>query len=277
MAIELKQVIEFLGYKPEELKEFDDLKNKFETEFVRTSAINEEFEPVKKLVGQAYGSFDSDLVKVGKAHDIAVTEIEGWKDAKIKDKIKLLTSELVKTKDAQIEELAKKANQNNDEKLNEITQLLEKEKLKRKDTETLLKSISKEYDDSKASYEGKLKNIKLDTLKGGALGQIKWIDGVTELQSEGFNSIINKKYKFDLDESGNKLVVTDADGKMIPNAKVTGTFKSAEEVLIEEAVKLNLYKLNGDGGKGKPPEKKVQENNNNEAPLRQVAKRMHIG
>lgn len=276
MAIELKQVIEFLGYKPEEIKEFDDLKSKFESEFVRASAINEDFEPVKKLVGQAYGSFDSDLVKVGKAHDIAVTEIEGWKDAKIKDKIKLLTAELVKSKDTLIEDLKVKANQNNDEKLNEITALLEKEKLKRKDTETLLKTVSKEFDDTKASYEGKLKNIKLDTLKGNALGQIKWIDGVTELQSEGFNSIINKKYKFDLDETGNKLVVTDADGKQIQNPKVTGTFKSAEEVLVEEAVKLNLYKLNGDGGKGKPAEKKVAETKE-DTPLRTVAKRMQIG
>jgi hypothetical protein len=276
MPIELKQVIEFLGYKPEEIKELDDLKGKFEAEFVRTSAINEEFEPVKKLIGQAYGSFDSDLVKVGKANDIAVTEIEGWKEAKIKDKLKLLTSELVKSKEAIIKDLTVKASQNNDEKLNEITAALEKEKQKRKDTEGLLQNVSKEFDESKAGYEGKLKNIKLDTLRSNALSQIKWIDGVSELQTKGFNSIINEKYKFDLDEAGNKLVVTDAEGKQIQNPKVTGTFKSAEEVLVEEAVKLSLYKLNGDGGKPKPTEKKVTDSGDAK-PLREVAKRFNMG
>lgn len=243
MAIELKQVIEYLGMNPEEIKELDDLKGKFDSEFVRKSAINEDFEPVKKLIGAAYGSFDSDLSNVAKGHEIKVSEIEGWKDAKIKDKVKLLASAIVKNKELQIEELTKKAGQGNDEKVKELTEFLEKEKSKRKDIEALLKNVSTELDTTKQTYESKLKSTKLDTLINSARAGIKWIDGVTELQTEGFNSIISKKFKFDLDETG-KLQVTDAEGKLIPNTKVTGTFKTADEVLAEEAIRQNLYKIN---------------------------------
>lgn len=243
MAIELKQVIEYLGMNPEEIKELDDLKGKFDSEFVRKSAINEDFEPVKKLIGAAYGSFDSDLSNVAKGHEIKVSAIEGWKDAKIKDKVKLLASAIVKSKELQIEELTKKAGQGNDEKVKELTDFLEKEKSKRKDIEALLKNVSTELDTTKQTYESKLKSTKLGTLINSAMAGIKWIDEVTELQTEGFNSIIAKKFKFDLDETG-KLQVTDAEGKLIPNTKVTGTFKTADEVLAEEAIRQNLYKIN---------------------------------
>ena len=259
MAIETKEIIAFLGFKEEEVPTLDALKAKFEPEFIRTSAINAELEPVKKLIGEVYGSVNTDFQKIAKANEINIEDIEEWKNAKVKDKLKILTTEISKKKDSIIEDLTKKASLNNDEKLNEITTLLEKEKLKRKEIDGLLKQVSTDFDAYKVTATDQLKNIKSNTLKNGALSTVKWKDGITELEQEGYNSIINKKYKFELDETGTKLEAKDAEGKQIPNPKVTGTFKSVEEVLVEEAVKLNLYKLNSDNGKKKEVEKKIEE------------------
>ena len=259
MAIETKEIIAFLGFKEEEVPTLDALKAKFEPEFIRTSAINAELEPVKKLIGEVYGSVNTDFQKIAKANEINIEDIEEWKNAKVKDKLKILTTEISKKKDSIIEDLTKKASLNNDEKLNEITTLLEKEKQKRKEIDGLLKQVSTDFDAYKVTATDQLKNIKSNTLKNGALSTVKWKDGITELEQEGYNSIINKKYKFELDETGTKLEAKDSEGKQIPNPKVTGTFKTVEEVLVEEAVKLNLYKLNSDNGKKKEVEKKIEE------------------
>ena len=64
MAIELKEVIEFLGYKSDEIKELSDLKTKFDTEFVRAANINEDSEPVKKILGKVYGTLENDFKKI---------------------------------------------------------------------------------------------------------------------------------------------------------------------------------------------------------------------
>jgi hypothetical protein len=275
MPIETKDIIEYLGFNPENVKELEDLKSNFEKEFIRASAITEDYEPVKKIVGKIYGSIETDLTKVAKSHEINLDEISDWKDSKIKDKLKIVTSKLSEKQQSMIDELQKKASQNNDEKVNELSKMLEKKDKKLNDTESLLKSISKEYDEFKNNSSNQLKTIKLDTMKTNLFTQIKFKDGINEIEQEGYNSIIGKKFRFDLDENG-KMIVTDSDGKLIPNSKVTGTFKSPDEVLTEEAVKLGLYKLNNDGGKQKPTPTKTASPMGEVKALRQVAQRMII-
>lgn len=262
MPIETKEVIEFaeyLGYKPAEIKDLAELKTKFEGEFVRTSLINEEFEPVKKLIGKAYGSLEVDLQKVAKTNDVNVDEIEGWKDAKMKDKVKLLASKLIESKNTQIEELTKKAGQGNDEKVTELTKAKEKLERKFSDTDELLKTVSREYEDFKVSAANQLKSIKLDTLKASELSKIPFIGDVTTLQKEGYNALVAKELKFDLDESGSKLIVMNSEGKQIPNTKVSGTFLSPEDALISIAAREKLLKLNEVAGTKKEQAKKVTE------------------
>ena len=216
MPIETKDIIEYLGFNPEQVKELEDLKSNFEKEFIRASAITEDFEPVKKIVGKIYGSIETDLTKVAKSHEINLDEISDWKDSKIKDKLKIVTSKLSEKQQSMIDELQKKASQNNDEKVNELSKMLEKKDKKLNDTESLLKSISKEYDEFKNNSSNQLKSIKLDTMKSNLFTQIKFKDGINEIEQEGYNSIIGKKFRFDLDENG-KMIVTDSEGKLIPN------------------------------------------------------------
>ncbi|MGK3946259.1 hypothetical protein ABK046_48895, partial [Streptomyces caeruleatus] len=84
-----------------------------------------------------------------------------------------------------IEELTKKAGQGNDEKVTELTKAKEKLERKFSDTDELLKTVSREYEDFKVSAANQLKSIKLDTLKASELSKIPFIGDVTTLQKEG--------------------------------------------------------------------------------------------
>ena len=276
--MEVKEVIEFLGLKPDEIKTVDDLKAKFEPEFVRISTLTEDSEIIKPFTSKSFGILETESRKLAKKFEIDIdTDIPEFKTVKkATEKYDLVAAKIIEKKDAKIAELAANAGKGNDEKVNELTATLEKEKKARKDEKELLKSISKEFDDYKATAANQLKTIKLETLKAAAKSTVKIIPEATELQKEGYDSIINKRFKFDLDETGNKLVVYDADGKLIPNPKVTGTFKSAEDVLLEIAVKENLCKLNPDGGKPKPEDTKKFSGKEDDKPLRSVAKRMNV-
>jgi len=276
--MEVKEVIEFLGLKPDEIKTVYDLKAKFEPEFVRISTLTEDSDIIKPFTSKNFGILETQARQLAKKHEIDIeTELPEFKTVKkATEKYDLVAAKIAEKKDAKIAELAANAGKGNDEKVNELTATLEKEKKARKDEKELLKSISKEFDDYKATAANQLKTIKLDTLKSSAKSKIKFIPEATELQLAGFEAIIDKKYKFDLDEVGSKLVVYDAEGKLIPNPKVTGTFKSADDVLLEEAVKAQLYKLNPNGGEKKPENDKKFSGKEDDKPLRSVAKRMNV-
>lgn len=281
MAIEAKEIIEYLGFKPEDIKELSDLKPKMETEFIRTSNITEDSEPVKKIVGKIFGSIETDLNKVAKASEVSLDEIPEWKDAKLKDKLKIFAGKLEEKSQNIIADLTKKAGQNSDEKVRELEVKLEKQKIKISDLDSMLKNTAQEYNQFKEQSATQLKTVKINVLKSDALSKIKFKPDISEFEREGYNAVIEKKYKFDLDEN-DKPIVTDSKGSLIPNLKVNGTWKTIQEVLEEEAIAGKLYQLNNDAGKPKPstsrtiaeiPEKgtiAVQ-------PDRQVAKRMQIG
>lgn len=48
--MEFKEVASYLGFKEDEIKTLDDFKTKFDAEFLRTSAITEDSEPVHKMI-----------------------------------------------------------------------------------------------------------------------------------------------------------------------------------------------------------------------------------
>lgn len=246
------ELINYLGVKPDEVKDVAELKNKFDTEFIRTSAITEDSEPVKKILGKTFGTLENEIKKVAKEFEVDVDfDTPELKDKKVKDKLKFFVSEFANKNKSIIDELTIKAGQGNDEKLKEYETKLTKEQQKRKDAENLLNSVKTEYEGFKEQSEKSIKGIKLNILKKDAFSKLKLRPDISEIEKKGFDSVIHEKYNFDIDEN-ESVFVTDKKGAKIPSTKVTGTFKTVTEILEEEAIAGKLALINGDGGKPKP-------------------------
>lgn len=275
MAIELKQVIEFLGYNPEEIKELSDLKTKFDTEFVRTSNITADYEPVKKILGKTLGITETKLQKYSKTNEL---DIDFYSEDLVKlpfsDKVDLVFTKLNEKNKAIVLDLTAKAGQGNDEKVKEIQLKLEKTTQKAKDYETLLNSTKTEFESYKTNTATEIKNKTLSGIKKEIYSKAKFLPDTNDFTKKGFLNTFEEMYNFDLDEN-EAPVITDKKGQKIPSTKVTGAFKTPQELLEEELIKAKLFPLNPDGGQKKPAPIFNQQNTAQaNKSTRTVAKRM---
>lgn len=273
MPIEVKDVVEFLGYKADDIKELNDLKTKFDSDFIRTANITEDSEPVKKFLGKTFGTLENEIKKVAKSYDLEIDfDSEDLKGKKVTDKLKFAFSKYDEKNKSVIDELKSKAAQGNDEKVKEWETKYEKLKSKFSDTDSLLKTTIGEYEEFKLKKDSEIKDVKLNVHKSNAYNKAKFIPDINEYTKKGFLTDFESKYIADLDETG-KIIPMTKDGKRIQNPKVTGTFYEFEDLLQEEMIKANLYALNKDGGKPKPQTIKMHQSAEG-SPVRQVAKRL---
>lgn len=271
--MELKEVAEYLGLKEDDIKTMDDFKAKFDTTFIRTSAINEDFEPVKKIVGKIYGTLENEIKKVAKANELELDfDSDELKGKKVTEKLKFAFEQYTGKTKTIIEELTTKASQGNDDKVKEWEKKYEKLNTKFTETDGLLKTTTSEFNQFKEIKERDIKNIHLNIKKDDIFKTAKFIPEVNEYTKKGFINEFQEKYSLDLDETGTPII-TDKEGKRIPNPKVTGSFYDPADLLKEEMVKAKLYALNDDGGKKKPEQRQQQQQQNGQAKTngRQVA------
>lgn len=260
MPLEAKELLEYLGTKAENIEEF---KAAFDKDFIKQSMITEESEPVKKIVGKLYGTLENEVKKIAKEVDLDVDfesdEFKGLK--KVSDKFKFIASKIdFKYKDT-ISDLTTKASQGNDEKVKEWESKYEKAAIKLKEKETLLGSVKGEFDIYKENTQKSIKDTALNIHKKEIFGKAKFAEGTKDLEKKGFWTTIAEKYKFDLDETENPIILN-GKGEKIVSKKTAGTFMTPEEVIEEELVSANLFQLNKDGGKHKPKEVIYNQQNN---------------
>ena len=253
MAVEAKEVLEFLGYKHEEIKDLTELKTKFDSEFVRASTITEESEPVKKILGKVFGTLENDVKKVAKKFELDIDfDSEDFKaNKKITDKLNFVIGKYDEKNKTIIQDLTAKAGQGNDEKVKEIQSKYEKVSQKAKDFETLLNSTKTEFDSFKSKTAEEIKNKTLSVHKKEVYSKAKFLPEANEFTKKGFLNSFEESYILDLDENESPIIL-DKAGKRIASTKTAGTFKTPQEVLEEELIKAKLYPLNKDGGKPKP-------------------------
>lgn len=273
MPIELKDVVEFLGYKAEEIKELPDLKAKFDADFVRASNITEDTEPVKKIMGKLFGTLENEIKKVTKAHDLDIDfESDELKGKKVNEKLKFAFSKYDEKNKSVIDDLKLKATQGNDEKVKEWETKYEKMKNKYSEVDGLLKKTSEDFEGFKQQKENEIKNVKLNVHKTEIYNRAKFIPEINEFTKKGFLTDFESKYDFALDEN-EKPIITDKKGQRIPNPKVTGTFFEPMDLLQEETIKAKLYPLNKDAGKPKPAATFMQQQIEG-TPQRKLARRL---
>jgi hypothetical protein len=274
MAVEAKEVFEYLGIKAEDIKDLDTFKATFEKDFIKQSNINEDSEPVKKLLGKTFGTLENEIKKISKSFDLDI-DFEEVKDKKVTEKLKYAFEKYNDKKSEYIKDLETKAGQGNDEKIKELEKKYEKALQKSKDFESLLTNTKSEYENAQNKWTSEIKNVKLNVLTKDAFGKVKLKSDISEFEKKGYYSTISEKYNFDLDETEN-IIVKNSKGERIPSSKTTGTFKTIDEILEEEAIAGNLFKVNQDGGKVKQQINFGQPVTQSETqtPLRKIAPRL---
>jgi hypothetical protein len=271
-----KEIFEYLGVKADDIKSIDDFKACFDKAFVRTTAINQDSEFVKPILGRYFGEQEVELKRMAKAYAVDIESDEFKSAKKVTDKYDLILKKAIESSNNIIKDLEGKVGQGNDEKVKTLETKYEKLKREKAEIESLLSNTTTEYEGFKQKAANDIKGIKLGTLKQKDFSSIKFKSDISEIEKKGFFADIHDRYNFDLDETEN-LVVTTKEGKRIPSAKTTGTFKTAQEILEEEAVKSKVYMVNSDGGK--PAAKPIFTTTANPAqasamPTRKVAARM---
>lgn len=271
--MDIKEINEFLGFKADQFKTVDEFKTAFDGEFIRTSAISEDLEPVKKIVGGKIHAVESHVKKMAKELGLDVDfNTEEIKKGGLLDKVKLVFSKYDEQNKSIIDDLTAKAGLGNDEKVKEWETKYEKLNKKHKDVEELLRTTSTEFEGFKQNSAKEVKNVKLGIHKAEIFGKAKFIPEANEFTKKGFITDFEEKYQIDLDEN-EKPIIVDKKGQRIPNPKVTGSFFEPMELLTEEIIKAKLFPVNKDGNK---PIQHIQIGNPqaNEKPLRKVADRM---
>lgn len=238
MSVELKDVYEYLGVKPEDINSIDDLKSKFEPTFVRRDQAVKDPEIVSKVTGKLTGSLRTAILSTAKELEVEIGDDE-IKDKKVEEIAKILGS---KAKE-KITALDKRASSNNPDDINkEWESKYTKLEKKFKDTESLLNTTKSQFETESALWATEKKSIAFNNRHKDALSKVRFKTGITDLEMKGFNAIINEKYKHEFDESGN-IFPTDAKGNRISNPKVAGTFMDFEDIYNMEANELKLVAL----------------------------------
>lgn len=239
--MELKEVLNYLGFDAEKVKTIDDLKGTFEKEFVRTSTLNEENELIKPILGKTYGTLENELKKIAKKFEVDMDE---FKDAKkVSEKAELLISKIASIKDSKINEFKTKLEQGSDEKLTAAEKKAEKLARELKEKEALLEATVNDFNGFKQNSANELKNFKLNTVKSSIFNGLKYNSQATDLAKKGFLATIHEKYEFDLDEKEQPIIRTKG-GTQIKSDKVAGAFLTPDEVIKKEAIDAGLYEVN---------------------------------
>lgn len=252
--MELQEVLTLLGIPSEKATTIDALKSEFEKEFVRIKNLTVDSEAIKPIVGKILNEVNTNIKAAVKPFDAGIDfESDEWKNADTKTRVKMTFDKIAGKHKTIVDDLTTKASQNNDQKVKDLEESLRKANEKYGELEGKHGVVVNEYSEFKNNTLTAAKNNTLNGLLKGAKENVKFIAGVTKVQMLGFDQSLATKYDFDLDESGKSVVVKDkATGKPIPSKKVANESKKLDEILEDEAIELELFEANGQGGKEKP-------------------------
>lgn len=273
MAIELKKVSEYLGLNLEEFKTDEEFKTAFDKEFLKHSAVTEDSEPVKKILGKVFGTLENDIKKVAKGFELDI-DFDGadfQANKKVNDKLKFIIGKYDEKNKLVIADLTAKAALGNDDKIKDLQTKYDKIFQKAKESETLLNSSKTEFETYKTNTANEIKSKTLKGLKNDIYSKAKFLPETNEFTKIGFLKTFEEKYNWDLDEN-ESAVITDTKGAKIISTKTAGAFKTPSELLEEEMIAAKLLVLNPAGGQKKVITQQQQQTPGK--PNRQVASPM---
>lgn len=239
--METKELLSVLGI--DGVENIDQFKEKFNKSFVGRGIALEDEEIKSKIVGKITGGITTNLKR---EFGLENKDIEGKKVEEI------LELGLTKYK-TKISELETNLTKNTDEKLTEWQTKAEKAKKEALEYKAQLDIVAGSLEQTKQGFEKEKKNWNISAQFNESYKKIQsmFADEVAKdaLKVEGFNTIISKKYVFDLDESTNTLAVYDKEGNRVQNPAKIGAYLTPEELLVREATEHKMLKMNDGGAK----------------------------
>jgi len=244
MAVELKDLAEYLGYTDEQLKEFADadaLKEDLDKQFIRRENATKDKDFMKSVSGKLLNSLETKFVSTAKEYGVEFKP-EEVKGAALE---KVFTLGFEKLSNASTTAL--KAMEDKVGKPDEIVKEWEGKYntviKENGDLKKLLDTTKTDFTTFKEQKDAEIKGAKLNFQKEQLLSNVPWKAGIKDIEKQGFLSIVDKSAKFDFDADG-KFVVTDLEGHLIPSRAKHGEFVKPDEYIKELGLKSEVIAIN---------------------------------
>lgn len=240
-------ILTYLGFETDKIKTEDDFKAQFESKFGVKELLLKDPAFTGKIFGQKIGSIEAKVKSNAKKMGVDFTPDE-LKDKGVEDILELSFAKIAAINKQTMDDFEKASKGSVDEQVKTWKDKYQSVESKLKDTEGLLTKTSTEFEGFKKDQVTKVKTDTILNFRKSAIGKLEFKQDVTPVEKMGFESVLNDKYQFDLDESGSPFV-SDKSGQRIPSKKTTGTFMGVDEILQEELIANKLAKINPSGGK----------------------------
>lgn len=261
MAIEIKEILSYLGIPEAEVTDIEKFKEKFNPSFIKKDIEiirgDEEFHG--KILGATVGGIKTALQRVLKKHGIKAEDKVF--DGKIHEVVESIIDSTATGFTTKIADLEKNAGKGNDEKLIALQKQFDTLKTEKEAAEGKVTTLQTEYDTFKTGKEKEFSDYKVNSAVEKVYGTFKWANGINDLTKDGFRSRIDKKYKPAFDDAGT-LIALNEKGEKVKDDKKNGAFKSYEQVLQEEGVEAKVYAI-ADNRNQQQQAPRIQPNQNN--------------
>lgn len=243
-------ILTFLGFKAEENTTEELFKANFESKFGVKELLLKDPTFTGKIFGQKIGSIEAKVKSNAKKMGVDFTP-EEIKDKGVEDILELSFMKIADMNKKAMDDAEKASKGTVDEQVKTWKEKYTQLESKHKDVEGLLTKTSSEFEGFKKEQVNKFKNDNILNFKKTALGKLEFKQDISPVEKMGFESVLNDKYDFDLDETGVPFI-KNKKGERIPSKKTIGTFMTADEILQEELIANKLAKINAHGGKPAP-------------------------
>lgn len=246
-----ESILSFLGFKAEEIKSEDDFKTQFEAKFGIKDQLLKDPAFTGKIFGQKIGSIEAKVKANAKKMGVEFTPDE-IKDKGVEDILELSFLKVAELNKKAMEDAEKLSKGTADEQVKAWKDKYAQVDAKAKEWEGMATKTATEFDAFKKEQATKGRIDTINSFKKNAIGKLEFKQDITPVERMGFETVLNEKYEIDLDDNSNPFPKDKKTGQRIPSTKVTGQFKSFDEILQEELVANKLAKINAQGGKPAP-------------------------
>jgi uncharacterized protein YlxW (UPF0749 family) len=243
-----------------------EFKQGFLQKFITIDSAKTNDEIAKSVFGKKANEYERNIKKRFKSMGIefepGVFKDEEGLDLKGDDLLDKMFSIVEQTNNSKFDELKNKAVTTSDKRVEALETTNTELKNQLDQLKESNSKLNEQVETVQTEANNKIKSFKINNQISSIKGGIKWIDNMTDIQKKGFETIVNEKYSFDLEEKEGKdiLIVKDkATGKLIENPNKAGQFLEPNEVLNSIADQNGLMKKNE--GTGAQPVRQTKPSN----------------
>lgn len=252
--MEAKEILDYLGI---EAADLDAFKAAHGSKYLTEQQIHADKKLLGKFTGKTLGGIKGDILNGYRELEVPFTQSE-FDEMPLVDVVKTLNQRREEKFTGIETELKGQIGKTGEEAIKPYTEKISKYEQSLADEKKAKKDIADQFETYKAEAAGKIKQTRIDYFKKDLVTSLDYdpLQIKDELKREGWNSHIDKNFKFDFDENDNPIIL-DKAGSKIKNPKKADEWLAPKEVLTMEADKLGLIKKNPQGGqpafRGTPP------------------------